>query len=1030
MESAILLNNIIATLDETSEGSYPVGFLHRDMNVKNISNRITKMKNKFNFNSNSSPNSNESELFKNRLRELKELRNLHENREKRYLGGGVALTNPANVGPVKNSAFEFVGRSTGESTAESTDRFFVTHSDQIYDVKYSALTMYLLADLTLQGMLNFNAVNSIFMKYLHFETDLMEHHLHSKEYIYDSATGVIFPANFIQFTNSTRIVIDDALLASYRLMAISKILSIYAVRTSTKTGPYSGPVSVEDGVNVVDENMRGLIIKHMSYIHNILDAGLFDRSGESKNYVNTVKEWELRMFTLALDRITNVLSRFGFSIDSNPELSTTNELSSVDDESDLDTNDSKPFSFKDYSVKKLRSVLSKTPAVLDVIITGLNFVSSHREDNHISSYDSEDRSCMIPFALMTDDEMTSDRYSSNSYTKTVNTFLENCRTDIPIYIHATDAFMGLIGSNSHVDVVLTLLVYSRLYKIVTDMKPLVEVDKSTFIQIKQNIVYIINRFDSAFCKRKFFDVGYSNTEKTVFFRYCDTVPYLVPISLVYAIVSVVTTTVSNQSLLKDVNLNCGKDDDENFNNSGNSYNDVYPLIDSNANPLNYGTINKTGNKIGSDGRLPDDTILTVFKNTPVSTQYPRKFKNPFIRPFVNTTGINYPIENSNGVRNVSLDDIVSISKPTKDFSDSAQLNSAVCTTKYCTCRFSKDSESLDTALTDQILTKDKIDELDKSLEGKTVITIDDLILLGKTFNCQTRRSFKGVDLQKIADLVDPLTSFNDMKGLADVKQKIVNNVMYFLKKGKKQGQIWNIAIYGPPGVGKTTIAKHVANIYSKAGILSTNRVESVKRSDLVGKYLGETAIKTQEIINKIKGGILLIDEVYSLGHHEKRDSFSKECLDTLTHNLGQEDTDFICIVAGYEEDVKNCFFAQNKGLQRRFPFVYRVDEYDSKVMSELTLTKLRAEGWSVKDNDKEVVTKFINDNKDKFANFMGDIENFVLRLEILNNSESMFCETEKTLSVELLQKTLDDIVCAPKEKEKKTDDESWRHMYV
>jgi len=176
----------------------------------------------------------------------------------------------------------------------------------------------------------------------------------------------------------------------------------------------------------------------------------------------------------------------------------------------------------------------------------------------------------------------------------------------------------------------------------------------------------------------------------------------------------------------------------------------------------------------------------------------------------------------------------------------------------------------------------------------------------------------------------------------------------------------------------------------------------------------------------------LIDEVYSLGHTEKRDSFSKECLDTLTHNLGQEDTDFICIVAGYEDDVQACFFAHNKGLHRRFPFIYRIDGYDAIVMTDLMCSKLIDDGWTISPDEKSTITKFIETNKDKFENFMGDIENFILRLDIVTTSETVFSSTEKRLTSELLQKTFNDVYKGDSEdiQTKSNNNEPWRMMYT
>ena len=82
------------------------------------------------------------------------------------------------------------------------------------------------------------------------------------------------------------------------------------------------------------------------------------------------------------------------------------------------------------------------------------------------------------------------------------------------------------------------------------------------------------------------------------------------------------------------------------------------------------------------------------------------------------------------------------------------------------------------------------------------------------------------------------------------------------------------------------------------GFLKNNIFKMVKRSDLIGQYLGQTSIKTQKVIDEVIGGVLFIDEAYSLGNSEKRDSYSKECLDTINRNLTENGNKFICIIAG------------------------------------------------------------------------------------------------------------------------------------
>ena len=136
-------------------------------------------------------------------------------------------------------------------------------------------------------------------------------------------------------------------------------------------------------------------------------------------------------------------------------------------------------------------------------------------------------------------------------------------------------------------------------------------------------------------------------------------------------------------------------------------------------------------------------------------------------------------------------------------------------------------------------------------------------------------------------------------------------------------------ITGSPGCGKTTFIEILAKIYVKMGILKKGHIVKVRRDQLIGKYLGHTAVQTQERITEATGGILLIDEAYSLGNPEGRDSFAKECIDTLNQALSEKKKDFICIIAGYKDALDSSFFAYNEGLRRRFPFRYDIAKYST-----------------------------------------------------------------------------------------------------
>ena len=202
----------------------------------------------------------------------------------------------------------------------------------------------------------------------------------------------------------------------------------------------------------------------------------------------------------------------------------------------------------------------------------------------------------------------------------------------------------------------------------------------------------------------------------------------------------------------------------------------------------------------------------------------------------------------------------------------------------------------------------------------------------------------------------------------------------------------------------------------------------VKRSDLIGQYLGQTSIKTQKVIDEVIGGVLFIDEAYSLGNSEKRDSYSKECLDTINRNLTENGNKFICIIAGYEKDLQECFFNSNSGLERRFNFKYNIDGYSSDELMEIFLIKCKITKWKCNIKRQELSDFF---NQYKLPYFAGDIDRLLFQSQLIA-SLRIFKENKKKYSKNII---LDDIKEGIHSVVKKlpvenTDNETWKKMYM
>lgn len=143
---------------------------------------------------------------------------------------------------------------------------------------------------------------------------------------------------------------------------------------------------------------------------------------------------------------------------------------------------------------------------------------------------------------------------------------------------------------------------------------------------------------------------------------------------------------------------------------------------------------------------------------------------------------------------------------------------------------------------------------------------------------------------------------------------------------KVEPQTLHMLFKGNPGTGKTTVARLLAKWFVELGVLSEQKFIEVDRADLVGEYIGQTAHKTRELIERAQGGVLFIDEAYSLARGGEKD-FGKEAIDMLVTHMDNQEQTFVLILAGYPKQMDQ-FLATNPGLRSRFPFIVDFKDYD------------------------------------------------------------------------------------------------------
>lgn len=338
--------------------------------------------------------------------------------------------------------------------------------------------------------------------------------------------------------------------------------------------------------------------------------------------------------------------------------------------------------------------------------------------------------------------------------------------------------------------------------------------------------------------------------------------------------------------------------------------------------------------------------------------------------------------------------------------------------------------------------KKEYTEVELNIEG-----LDDLIKLGKSFNDSHNYPF---DLKKLHALVPTLEKLQDMIGMENVKKSIVNQIVYFLAAIEDNDNMLHTAITGPPGVGKTVLGKIIGEIYYNMGIIKGSTINGkkytdpvtgntlnfifkvAKRADLIGEYLGHTAMKTQRVIDECQGGVLFIDEAYSLGsgNVDRKDSYAKECIDTLNQNLTEKKKNFVCIIAGYPEELEKCFFSQNEGLRRRFPFRYDIEKYNPRQLGDILISMVKASSWQInEDTDVNTIYDFMKEHYEQFPYFGGDIENLIFHVKIAHAHRVIGLNPSKRMKISLtdINKGFDNFLNSTMVKDK---DDFYKHLYT
>ncbi len=265
-----------------------------------------------------------------------------------------------------------------------------------------------------------------------------------------------------------------------------------------------------------------------------------------------------------------------------------------------------------------------------------------------------------------------------------------------------------------------------------------------------------------------------------------------------------------------------------------------------------------------------------------------------------------------------------------------------------------------------------------------------------------------------------LSELDQLIGLAEVK-KLVREVYAFAEIQKRRQKlrlmteplVLHMIFKGNPGTGKTTVARIIGKILQEIGILQRGHIIEVERADLVGEYIGHTAQKTREQLRKAYGGILFIDEAYSLARGGEKD-FGKEAIDCLVKGIEDHRGEVILILAGYRQEMER-FLDANPGLRSRFPIHIDFPDYSQQELLAIAEQMCKKRQYQLSSQARMHIARLACAHQNGYSGNARTVRNIIerairrqavrlLEKSLLTREDLMLLESEDIAEVTVCEK--------------------------